>query len=109
MAQRRPSAKSIDTENLQCRTFGHAWQPVVTTRNTDATTRWEVLLRCSRCQTERMDLVDSQGRLAGRAYRYSERYGHVHYLDYGGKAEFNAQARVTLYGRMSSKTTRRKA
>lgn len=105
MATRLPSPRSMETEFLECRTIGHAWRPVVSysNRDTELNYRWEVLLRCSRCNTERADLVDSQGRLAGRAYRYREGYRTIPYKDYGGRAAFTQQARVALFTRLSSK------
>jgi hypothetical protein len=64
------------------------------------------MLQCDRCKSRRADLVDSKGRLIGRAYQYDEGYGHMGYKEFGGIAAFKQEARRALFERLAK---RRKA
>lgn len=62
------------TEYVRCRTFGHAWDevPVMVP---DAYGRPQFWLRCTRCTTERHDVVNGgSGWLEAREYVYPEEY-----------------------------------
>lgn len=102
--------KSMKTENLECRTIGHTWEPRRTTVNNSRNEpqRWDIQLACDRCDMERLDLVDSQGRLVGRTYGYPVNYEKASFKEYGGRAGFKEAARVALFGRLAARARRKR-
>lgn len=65
--------ESMGTEHLQCRDFGHTWRPFTAHAQPDKK-RYEQVLRCARCKTERFRYIGLQGQLLNSKYDYSEGY-----------------------------------
>lgn len=58
----------------ECRVFAHWWKPY------DAFKAGPVFiaeLRCQRCSGKRIDVINSEGRVIGRRYRYAKGYLRV--------------------------------
>lgn len=56
-----------------CRTVLHAWDDLPVTKTQPIDGIWFVL-RCTRCTSERWDVVDALGRVLRRQYRYAPGY-----------------------------------
>lgn len=68
--------EDLRNEYVQCRTYGHAWfeQSASGLGKPERGYMW-MLLACTRCTTEREDLVDDRtGDVFGRKYRYPDGY-----------------------------------
>ena len=65
--------ETMGTEHLQCRDFGHTWRPFTAHAQPDKK-RYEQVLRCARCKTERFRYIGLQGQLLNSKYDYSEGY-----------------------------------
>lgn len=61
----------------RCRTYGHAWFEADSNRTLSAVRATPVTLRCERCMTERLDLIDANGDLASRRYVYPDDYRYA--------------------------------
>lgn len=68
-------AHGLSMNYLQCRELGHNWRP--------HTARWvqdqgcyERVLRCVRCQTLRIQLLDQYGAIISSSYKHAEGYLH---------------------------------
>ena len=64
---------SVHEDYLRCRTWGHAWEEFVPQGQRP---RWGELfsLRCTRCATERYDVINNLGALGSRRYVYPDGY-----------------------------------
>jgi hypothetical protein len=63
-----------DYSQLQCRTYGHAWEEFFPVDMGTPMYGWRLSLRCMRCTSERHDTIDVLGRINGRRYVYVEGY-----------------------------------
>lgn len=61
-------------EFLRCRTYSHAWDQFYPDDLYPPVYGWRLSLRCTRCTTERHDLIDFKGRVMGRRYIYPPGY-----------------------------------
>lgn len=62
---------------VQCRTYGHAWDEFNPPGNRSPRGVWghhRIVLRCTRCTTERYDYLDWAGDVMGRSYVYPPGY-----------------------------------
>jgi hypothetical protein len=59
---------------LRCRTYNHAWDEFYPIDLEQPWYGWRLSLRCTRCTTERHDLIDFKGAVMGRRYIYAEGY-----------------------------------
>lgn len=66
----------MDEAFLQCRDFGHGWQPYTARRVAEG---YESVLRCSRCLTVRVRLIGMRGQVLRTGYEYPDGY-RVHGL-----------------------------
>lgn len=69
-----PTARAIaeiPTDYLQCRDFGHAWQPY-TARLAGA--EYLSVIRCMRCGTERTRRIGQRGQVLATDYHYADGY-----------------------------------
>jgi hypothetical protein len=101
--KRVPKAfRELDTKVLECRAWAHAWTHETTHLLRDAEGRiFEVSLRCLRCGTKRLDVIDAgTGLIDGRSYRHPEGYLIDDVPSWGGRATFNGNVRRELYGRL---------
>lgn len=59
-----------------CRLFGHAWEQTGLPPDYPFRQRWSntLCLHCVRCDTDRFDVFDTHGYLAGRKYGYPADY-----------------------------------
>lgn len=57
---------------VDCRIFGHAWESTEVDRNPGI--GWYMNLRCTRCNTVRMDIVNRFGAVERRRYVYPDSY-----------------------------------
>jgi len=63
-----------DYQQAQCRTYGHAWEEFFPADMGTPLYGWRLSLRCTRCSSERHDIIDVLGRVNGRRYIYVEGY-----------------------------------
>lgn len=63
--------RSMVTDHVRCRTYGHSWDEH---RPADATRDADLTLRCERCGMIRYDRIDVHGDVYGRSYEYTEDY-----------------------------------
>lgn len=66
----------------ECRVFAHWWKPF------DAFKAGKVFiaeLHCQRCNGQRIDVIDLEGRVVGRRYRYPKGYLRVGEGRYTGR------------------------
>lgn len=82
----------LPTDFLKCRTFGHAWEEYVPVGMRKPTFGFRYSLLCASCGTERHDLIDTNGGLVQREYRYPDGYRLSFWLD-------RATARLALQAR----------
>jgi len=88
--------------SLRCRTYGHAWDEW-SPGEQPPTAGWRLNLRCTRCTTERHDVIDALGALMERRYVYPDGY----------KADFEdhrwnlPEYRLALYERFRKNTRAR--
>lgn len=66
---------------LRCRLYGHAWDEFYPIDLARPVAGWRLSLRCTRCTTERHDLIGRTGDLEGRRYAYPEDYRDAPRLD----------------------------
>jgi hypothetical protein len=64
----------LDQTYVRCRSYGHAWDEFSPVDMYAPMYGWRLSLRCIRCQTERHDNMDFQGRVMGRRYIYPDGY-----------------------------------
>lgn len=66
-------AASLPARYLECRELGHHWR--AWNASWDAAARaWDRTLRCSRCKTERSQLLNELGHVLSNHYRYADGY-----------------------------------
>lgn len=63
----------LDETSLQCRDFGHSWRPFEA-RYIPARRQYDERLRCARCDTIRIRLLDSRGAQLASHYDYADGY-----------------------------------
>lgn len=68
-------AAALPDEYLLCREIGHVWQPYTATW-VGKLRRFERVLRCTRCRTDRKQLLDSRGHITSSSYDYPDGYAH---------------------------------
>lgn len=66
--------EKLRDEFLMCRTVSHGWEEVPSELERPEPGYWWFVLRCMRCKTERIDLIDTWGVVASRRYRYPDGY-----------------------------------
>lgn len=64
----------LSADMLRCHVYGHAWDEFYPDDMGIPLFGWRLSLRCTRCATERHDIVDGHGRLAQRRYIYPDDY-----------------------------------
>lgn len=64
----------LDQSMLRCRIYGHAWDEFYPDDLGTPLYGWRLSLRCTRCTTERHDVIDSIGQISMRRYIYVEGY-----------------------------------
>ena|ERR1700749_3691695 len=64
----------LDASMLKCRTYGHAWDEFYPDTLGAPVYGWRLSLRCTRCTTERHDVIDSIGAVSQRRYIYPDDY-----------------------------------
>lgn len=65
--------RSLPTEYLQCRDFGHLWRPTSVHYAPEDRTYTQTM-RCGRCQTERDRTLSISGAILSSAYHYASGY-----------------------------------
>lgn len=58
---------------LHCRELGHTWRPLVARWESDSRS-FHRRLRCSKCRTERVQLLSSRGHIVSNHYVYPDGY-----------------------------------
>jgi hypothetical protein len=64
----------LDQAMLRCRIYRHAWDEFYPDDLGVPLYGWRLSLRCTRCTTERHDVIDHIGQLAQRQYIYPDGY-----------------------------------
>jgi hypothetical protein len=64
----------IDKAMLRCRIYGHAWDEFYPDDLGVPLYGWRLSLRCTRCTTERHDVIDHIGQVGQRRYIYAPDY-----------------------------------
>lgn len=86
-----------------CRTVGHAWDKIPVTAKVRPIGGIWFVVRCTRCTSERWDVVDGMADVVSRRYRYAEGY-----LRSKGTGRLTRnQARAQLLGRQLAALRRR--
>lgn len=67
----REFADKLKTTFLECRDFGHRWQPFRVDADGGA---WIRIFRCSRCKTERTQKLNARGAIMANQYEYPDGY-----------------------------------
>lgn len=78
--QDKQRAKDIDAavehwsaQQLLCRRFGHAWD-TYTAQRLPGRKGWDEVHRCVRCDSLRHQVLDKDGDITAKSYRYAEGY-----------------------------------
>ncbi len=66
-------AHDLNQSNLECRNYGHSWRPVTAVWIEDERV-YEEMVRCGRCRSERLKLLDRFGMVVSSQYRYTRGY-----------------------------------
>lgn len=90
----------ISTQHLECRSWHHAWEHVVTFVVASRPKRYELHLRCLRCGAERFDEL-VKGTVTSRRYRLPEGYLIRDVKSWGGRVTFNGSTRTALADRLA--------
>jgi hypothetical protein len=93
-------AASGDSMRL-CQTIGHAWDEFFPIDMATPVYGWRYSLRCTRCETERHDVIDAVGRVNGRRYIYVEGYQYAK-----GERPTRDDLRQLMYQRIKNKLTK---
>jgi hypothetical protein len=64
----------LDDAMLKCRIYRHAWDDFYPDNLGTPLYGWRLSLRCTRCTTERHDIINAMGALDSRRYIYPEGY-----------------------------------
>jgi hypothetical protein len=64
----------LDVSMLRCRTYGHAWDEFYPDNLGIPMYGWRLSLRCTRCSTERHDVINVRGEVGQRRYLYPDGY-----------------------------------
>lgn len=65
---------NLQDEYVRCRKLGHAWEEIGWQKMGARRVHHGLVIRCTRCATERFDIYDTVGWLDDRRYRYPEGY-----------------------------------
>jgi hypothetical protein len=88
-----PSARDY----TDCRTYSHAWSQFYPTDWEAPLSGWRLSLRCTRCDTQRHDLISaSSGGLLGRRYEWPEDYRIA------GEAPSRDELRAQMFTRLKA-------
>lgn len=66
-------AHGLKDSHLQCRELGHNWRPFTAALNT-VEHYYERVLRCTRCRTERWQIITTDGDVLSSQYKYAKGY-----------------------------------
>ena len=66
-------AHDLSQNMLECRNYGHSWRPM-TAVWIDEERVYEEVVRCVRCRSERLKLLDRLGMVVSSQYRYTRGY-----------------------------------
>lgn len=81
----------------ECRTYNHSWSQFFPNDWEPPLAGWRLSLRCTRCNTQRHDLVStSSGGLIGRRYEWPEDYRVI------GEAPTRDELRAQMFARLKS-------
>ena len=83
---------------LKCRVYMHAWDEFYPDDLGTPIIGWRLSLRCTRCSTERHDLIGRTGALEGRRYIYPDDYKLAR-----GETPTREQLRQTLFMNVRAK------
>lgn len=69
----------LPTKYIQCRDFAHSWKGhdarrVESTEGRRRFAFYEVILRCTRCDTKRLRRISPDGHIMGSSYEYADNY-----------------------------------
>jgi hypothetical protein len=89
---------------VRCRTYGHAWDEFFPDDLGVPMYGWRLSLRCTRCLTERHDIVERTGAIGGRRYIYPEGYKMAGY-----EKPTREQMRLVLFASVRSQLVKANA
>jgi hypothetical protein len=69
-------AQELSVNHLHCRELGHLWRPWVA-QWAQEHEGYERALRCTRCRTERWQIISASGAVVSSHYVYPEGYIHL--------------------------------
>src|SRR5262245_10436346 len=72
----RDFAHGLSESALQCRELGHLWRPYTASFSTHEGV-YHRSLRCSRCRTERVQVLSDKGTVLSNGYVYPDGYLHA--------------------------------
>ena len=67
----RAAIKQMADEHLHCRDYGHTWTHYTVKSHSSG---YEQALLCTRCEAQRVRLLDLRGRVVSNYYRYPDGY-----------------------------------
>lgn len=70
----RDDRRRLREEYLLCRVIGHQWEEFTPIGMRRPHFGYRLSLRCSRCTTERHELINSRGEVGSRSYVYPDDY-----------------------------------
>lgn len=98
---RKRATADLTDEFVRCRAVGHSWDDFHPTDMRRPLFGWRLSFRCTRCLTERHDLVDAMGRLLQRSYYYDDDYKEAGIgLKGVRKDDFRREMALRTYGRL---------
>lgn len=77
MARVRGGETIESDDYVRCRIYSHAWDEFFPDDMEVPSFGWRLSLRCTRCTTERHDVIDRKGAVAMRRYIYPEGYSYA--------------------------------
>ena len=87
---------------IRCRTYGHAWYEFSPGQMARPLFGFRLSLKCERCTTERHDLIDANGEVGSREYRYPDGYKDAFIDEKPTRAELRLMLRKETRGRRSA-------
>lgn len=96
----------VPEDFLRCRTWGHAWEEF-TPRGTRPAWGELFTLRCTRCATERFDVINNLGALGSRRYVYPEGY-HLSASETPTRDAFRLELAEVLQRKSRARVAKRK-
>lgn len=88
----RPLA-DLNENYVRCRTLGHSWDDWPTSDYV-ASFGWLLPFRCVRCDTKRLDTIDSRGSVGSRRYIWPDDYKLV---EKRSRDEYRRELRFRVY------------